>query len=111
MKTLGGVDASQSANWFTLEGRAADQFAALDRIAVLARLGQFRLLGRRIRRAPGEGTDAGAEVRAVAQRVEVHAEHGAGRERRAGDPLLRNRGGAGHLDAPLDVLAVGALLQ
>src|SRR5688572_23038084 len=96
MKTLGGVAASQSANCCTcagtrpsLERRAADKSGARHRVAVLASRGKRRLLRGRVRRALGEHAHPGTEVRSVPQRVQMHAEHRAGAEARAGDPLLR----------------------
>src|SRR6187399_2609432 len=100
MKTLGDVVASQSAKSLTSrrsEGGAADQRASRHRVAVLAGLRKLGLVGGRIGRAPGERADARAEVRAVAKRIQLDAEHRAGGERGPGDPLRSDRGGAGHL--------------
>src|SRR5688572_23367225 len=91
MKRLGAVVDSQSAKSFTaarLEGLPADQRGAGDRVAVLAGLRELLLLGHGVDGTLGNGADARAEGRAVAQRVEMDAEYCAGREAGGRDPLL-----------------------
>src|SRR5688572_3197533 len=73
---------------YQLEGLSSRQRPAGDRVAMLAGLGELRLLRRRIRRAAGERADARAEVRAIAQRVDLDADDGdVCRERGSADAL------------------------
>src|SRR5688572_5116522 len=109
MKTLGEVVASQSANSLTAatesEVLPAHERVPLNGVAVFARGGERRFLGRRIHRALGDGANPRPEVRAVAERVQLDAEDRAWRKCGGGDALLRDGRRAGHLDAPFDVLA------
>src|SRR5262245_17566938 len=111
MKTLGDVVESQSANCFTFERppggyretamtrrvssaasecRSTDQRGARHAVAVLVGRRQLRLVGRRIDRTLGDDAGPRPEVRPVAQRIQLDAEHRALSERGCRDPLLRH---------------------
>ena len=115
MKTLGGVVASHSGevphDARRLEGRAAAQRVTLDRIAMLPGAGSLGLLvaesiGHLAMRADRDPKFEPSRSGFSLTLKTVPAANVV-----AGDALLRDRGGAGHLDAPFDVLAVRVLGQ
>ena len=78
---------------------------------MLAGLGEIRFIGSRVHGALGEGAHSGSEIRAVAKRIQMDAEHRAGPKRGRGDSLPLELRSPRHLDAPLDVLPVRALRE
>src|SRR5579872_4688526 len=105
IKTLGDVVDSHSANCFTicalrLERGPAEKLATFHGVAGLAGLG-WRFPG-----AFRDGANAGSEIAAVAQRIQLDAENGPHLERIRCNTLRRYGCRARHLDSPIGVLPI-----
>src|SRR5215475_13562936 len=96
--------------WFRppyLKRGTTQNLVTRNRVAMFACRGYLRL-SVLIDRALCNGSDTRSEIASISQRIQFDAEYGSGREAARRNALLRNCGGAGHLDAPGDGLTITA---